>query len=295
MEPAWLGLGVDRALPLSFLPSSQQVPAEAGTQASGPRSSPWDWLPEPSQAHRPLKALVSPQVAWRVPRGFLGVLGQVNVGFLRWGVARLPCWPAHLHTPAPPLQPRDHEQQQLQLLQAPSGQGVLPTWAGLLVLGLVLNGLALGAVLAPAAGGRRPASMANLAVADLCLLCALPFFLHFGETSEDTLLCQLSQAVPAQQVHEHQPDHGHRRGPLHGRAGPLRTRRPRSPAGPRPCARALGRVLAPWCSAGSSDVQDGGLSRCPPGGTPPPGSSHCWASTCRWPCWCSALLQVVTA
>ncbi|KAI4549913.1 G-protein coupled receptor 35 isoform X2 [Ovis canadensis] len=76
-------------------------------------------------------------------------------------------------------------------------KGVLLTYlGGLLVLGLVLNGLALWVLC-----WRLPRwtetriYMANLAVADLCLLCALPFFLHFGETSEDTLLCQLSQAV----------------------------------------------------------------------------------------------------
>ncbi|KAM7245653.1 hypothetical protein CapIbe_001951 [Capra ibex] len=76
-------------------------------------------------------------------------------------------------------------------------KGVLLTYlGGLLALGLVLNGLALWVLC-----WRLPRwtetriYMANLAVADLCLLCALPFFLHFGETSEDTLLCQLSQAV----------------------------------------------------------------------------------------------------
>ncbi|EPY87893.1 G-protein coupled receptor 35-like protein [Camelus ferus] len=39
--------------------------------------------------------------------------------------------------------------------------------------------------------------MANLAVADLCLLCALPFFLHSlkRKSPTDTLLCQLSQGV----------------------------------------------------------------------------------------------------
>lgn len=76
-------------------------------------------------------------------------------------------------------------------------KGVLLTYlGGLLALGLVLNGLALWVLC-----WRLPRwtetriYMANLAVADLCLLCALPFFLHFGQTSEDTLLCQLSQAV----------------------------------------------------------------------------------------------------
>ncbi|XP_043318111.1 G-protein coupled receptor 35 isoform X3 [Cervus elaphus] len=67
---------------------------------------------------------------------------------------------------------------------------------GLLVLGLLLNGLALWVLC-----WRLPRwtetriYMANLAVADLCLLCALPFFLHFRKTSEDTPLCQLSQAA----------------------------------------------------------------------------------------------------
>ncbi|KAB0403640.1 hypothetical protein E2I00_000337 [Balaenoptera physalus] len=37
--------------------------------------------------------------------------------------------------------------------------------------------------------------MANLAVSDLCLLCALPFFLHFLNSTTDTPLCQLSQGI----------------------------------------------------------------------------------------------------
>ncbi|XP_012517873.1 PREDICTED: G-protein coupled receptor 35 [Propithecus coquereli] len=67
----------------------------------------------------------------------------------------------------------------------------------LLVLGLLLNGLALWVFC------RRMQQwtetrvyMTNLAVADLCLLCALPFVLHsLRHTSSDTPLCQLSQGV----------------------------------------------------------------------------------------------------
>lgn len=68
---------------------------------------------------------------------------------------------------------------------------------GLLALGLLLNGLALWVLC-----WRLPRwtetriYMANLAVADLCLLCALPFFLYFQkQTSKDTPLCQISQAI----------------------------------------------------------------------------------------------------
>ena len=68
---------------------------------------------------------------------------------------------------------------------------------GLLALGLLLNGLALWVLCR-----RLPRwtetriYMANLAVADLCLLCALPFFLYFQkQTSKDTPLCQISQAI----------------------------------------------------------------------------------------------------
>ncbi|XP_010861786.1 PREDICTED: G-protein coupled receptor 35 [Bison bison bison] len=68
---------------------------------------------------------------------------------------------------------------------------------GLLALGLLLNGLALWVLC-----WRLPRwtetriYMANLAVADLCLLCALPSFLYFQkQTSKDTPLCQISQAV----------------------------------------------------------------------------------------------------
>ncbi|XP_012611176.1 G-protein coupled receptor 35 [Microcebus murinus] len=67
----------------------------------------------------------------------------------------------------------------------------------LLVLGLLLNGLALWVFCR-----RMPrwtetrVYMTNLAAADLCLLCALPFVLHsLAHASADTPLCQLSQGV----------------------------------------------------------------------------------------------------
>ncbi|XP_014444593.1 G-protein coupled receptor 35 [Tupaia chinensis] len=66
----------------------------------------------------------------------------------------------------------------------------------LLVLGLLLNSLALWVLC------RRMQQwtetrvyMANLAVADLCLLCALPFMLLSLSHTSDTPLCQLSQAI----------------------------------------------------------------------------------------------------
>ncbi|XP_075386156.1 G-protein coupled receptor 35-like [Tenrec ecaudatus] len=66
----------------------------------------------------------------------------------------------------------------------------------LLVLGLLLNGLALWVLCC-----RLPqwtetrVYMTNLAAADLCLLCSMPFMLHSMKRQEDTLLCQLSQAI----------------------------------------------------------------------------------------------------
>ncbi|XP_004701940.1 G-protein coupled receptor 35 [Echinops telfairi] len=66
----------------------------------------------------------------------------------------------------------------------------------LLVLGLLLNGLALWVLCC-----RLPqwtetrVYMTNLAAADLCLLCSLPFMLYSLKGQEDTLLCQLSQAI----------------------------------------------------------------------------------------------------
>ncbi|MBZ3888055.1 G-protein coupled receptor 35 [Sciurus carolinensis] len=66
----------------------------------------------------------------------------------------------------------------------------------LLVLGLMLNGLALWVFCR-----RMPqwtetrVYMANLAGADLCLLCSLPFMLLSLQHTSDTPLCQLSQGV----------------------------------------------------------------------------------------------------
>ncbi|ELK14397.1 G-protein coupled receptor 35 [Pteropus alecto] len=67
----------------------------------------------------------------------------------------------------------------------------------LLALGLPLNGLALWVLCCRLQQWTETRIyMANLAVADICLLCALPFMLHsvMGR-SEDTLFCQLSQGI----------------------------------------------------------------------------------------------------
>ncbi|XP_067596112.1 G-protein coupled receptor 35 [Pseudorca crassidens] len=67
---------------------------------------------------------------------------------------------------------------------------------GLLVLGLLLNSLALWVLCCRLLRWTETrVYMANLAVADLCLLCALPFFLHFLKSSTDSPLCQLSQGI----------------------------------------------------------------------------------------------------
>ncbi|XP_045338337.1 G-protein coupled receptor 35-like isoform X2 [Leopardus geoffroyi] len=77
-------------------------------------------------------------------------------------------------------------------------KNIVDAYVGLLLaLGLLLNGLALWVFCCRV---RRWTEthiyMANLAVADLCLLCALPFFLHsLKQRTEDTLFCQLSQGV----------------------------------------------------------------------------------------------------
>ncbi|XP_029792017.1 G-protein coupled receptor 35-like [Suricata suricatta] len=67
----------------------------------------------------------------------------------------------------------------------------------LLALGLLLNGLALWVFCCRAPRWTETRIyMANLAAADLCLLCALPFFLHsLGTTVTDTPFCQLSQGI----------------------------------------------------------------------------------------------------
>lgn len=66
----------------------------------------------------------------------------------------------------------------------------------LLVLGLVLNGLALWVFCCRMRGWTEArVYMTNLAGADLCLLCTLPFMLYSLNHTSDTPLCQLSQAV----------------------------------------------------------------------------------------------------
>ena len=67
---------------------------------------------------------------------------------------------------------------------------------GLLVLGLLLNGLALWVLCCRLQQWTETRIyMANLALADLCLLCALPFFLYSLRGTGDTPLCQLSQGT----------------------------------------------------------------------------------------------------
>ncbi|XP_032336590.1 G-protein coupled receptor 35 isoform X1 [Camelus ferus] len=83
--------------------------------------------------------------------------------------------------------------------EKPGSAQVLYTYTGaLLVLGLLLNGWALWVLCHRLQRWTETRIyMANLAVADLCLLCALPFFLHSlkRKSPTDTLLCQLSQGV----------------------------------------------------------------------------------------------------
>lgn len=67
----------------------------------------------------------------------------------------------------------------------------------LLALGLPLNGLALWVLCRRLQRWTETRIyMANLAAADLCLLCALPFMLRsLAGSSGDTLFCQLSQGI----------------------------------------------------------------------------------------------------
>lgn len=67
----------------------------------------------------------------------------------------------------------------------------------LLALGLPLNGLALWVFCCRLRRWTEThVYMANLAAADFCLLCALPFMLYsLKDQSTDTLLCQLSQGI----------------------------------------------------------------------------------------------------
>ncbi|XP_049981977.1 G-protein coupled receptor 35 [Alexandromys fortis] len=66
----------------------------------------------------------------------------------------------------------------------------------LLVLGLLLNGLALWVFCCRMRQWTETrVYMTNLAVADLCLLCSLPFVLHSLKHTSDTPVCQLSQGI----------------------------------------------------------------------------------------------------
>ncbi|XP_021487762.1 G-protein coupled receptor 35 isoform X2 [Meriones unguiculatus] len=66
----------------------------------------------------------------------------------------------------------------------------------LLVLGLLLNGLALWVFCCRMHQWTETrVYMTNLAVADLCLLCSLPFMLYSLRHTSDTPVCQLSQGI----------------------------------------------------------------------------------------------------
>lgn len=66
----------------------------------------------------------------------------------------------------------------------------------LLVLGLLLNGLALWVFCCRMRQWTETrVYMTNLAVADLCLLCSLPFMLYSLKHTSDTPVCQLSQGI----------------------------------------------------------------------------------------------------
>ncbi|CAH6791959.1 G-protein coupled receptor 35 [Phodopus roborovskii] len=66
----------------------------------------------------------------------------------------------------------------------------------LLVLGLLLNGLALWVFCCRMHQWTETrVYMTNLAVADLCLLCSLPFMLYSLKHTSDTPICQLSQGI----------------------------------------------------------------------------------------------------
>ncbi|XP_003798327.1 G-protein coupled receptor 35 [Otolemur garnettii] len=82
-------------------------------------------------------------------------------------------------------------------LHLPLGQFSYIYLGTLLVLGLLLNGLALWVFCHRMQQWTETRIyMTNLAVADLCLLCTMPFVLYsLKDTSGDTPLCQLSQAT----------------------------------------------------------------------------------------------------
>ncbi|XP_008052429.1 G-protein coupled receptor 35 [Carlito syrichta] len=76
-------------------------------------------------------------------------------------------------------------------------QHIFYAYSGMvLVLGLLLNGLALWVFCCRMQQWTETRIyMTNLAVADLCLLCAMPFVLHSMKGTSDTPLCQLSQGI----------------------------------------------------------------------------------------------------
>ncbi|XP_060049388.1 G-protein coupled receptor 35 [Erinaceus europaeus] len=73
---------------------------------------------------------------------------------------------------------------------------IVPYLGCLLALGLPLNGAALWVLCRRLrVWTETRVYMANLALADLCLLCTLPFFLHSLQELGDTAFCRLSQGV----------------------------------------------------------------------------------------------------
>uniref|UniRef100_A0A7N5JVB6 G protein-coupled receptor 35 n=2 Tax=Ailuropoda melanoleuca TaxID=9646 RepID=A0A7N5JVB6_AILME len=85
-----------------------------------------------------------------------------------------------------------------ELTWPPSVRNVLSTYTAVLLgLGLLLNGLALWVFCCRMRRWTETrVYMVNLAAADFCLLCALPFFLRSLQArAADTLFCQLSQGV----------------------------------------------------------------------------------------------------
>nr|XP_008532761.1 PREDICTED: G-protein coupled receptor 35 [Equus przewalskii] len=86
-----------------------------------------------------------------------------------------------------------------ELTWPPAVMSIFYTYTGVvLVLGLLLNSLALWVLCCRMQQWTETrVYMANLAVADLCLLCTLPFVLYSlkHSTTKDTPFCQLSQGI----------------------------------------------------------------------------------------------------
>ncbi|XP_037704682.1 G-protein coupled receptor 35 isoform X2 [Choloepus didactylus] len=199
--------------PACFPAPAQPLPAQASPtrpDAGGPRGHRRQ-LDSRGQAGAPQRICCSRRATSRSPpgpsgrRSTLGAragVGQDQGGTDPW--AHCPPHPQLSDAAAPPTMEKLSPQpmKQCNLSGDPWPQVVAHIFYAylgtLLVVGLLLNGVALWVFCCRMRTWTETrVYMTNLAVADVCLLCALPFMLRSlqQQSAEDTLFCQLSQGI----------------------------------------------------------------------------------------------------